>query len=115
MLTQIYQLLIIVIAGACVAVADVLIKRAAVNANSLIEVLKHPLIIPAVILYLCQIVLFAYVFVRKWELGIVGILQMVCYAAIVIISGSLFFQEKLTMTHSIGIGAALIGVILMNL
>ncbi len=114
-MTQVFQFLIIIIAGACVAVADVFIKRAAVNATSLTEVLKHPLIIGAVLLYLCQIVLFAYVFVRKWELGIVGILQMVCYAAIVIVSGTLFFEEKLTVIHSVGIVAALIGVILMNL
>jgi len=114
-MAHLIQLLIIITAGACVAIADVLLKRAAINAHSLIDVLRHPLIIPTVLLYICQIVLFAYVFVKRWELGIVGILQMACYAAIVIISGTLFFQEKLTFTHGLGIAAALVGVILMNL
>lgn len=109
------QLLIILIAGACVAVADALIKRATIHANTLPEALKHPLILLVILLYLCQIVLFSYVFIKKWDLGIVGISQMVCYAAIVIISGALFFEEKLTLLHGLGMASALVGVILMNL
>lgn len=114
-MTQFAQLLIVLVAGASVAIADILIKRASLHATTISDALKHPLILIAIILYLCQIVLFSYVFIRKWDLGIVGIVQMVCYAAIVIVSGIVFFHEKMTLTHGIGIITALLGVILMNI
>ena len=112
---KIIQVLTIIFAGACVAVADVLIKKASVDSIVFIDILRNPLIIIAIILYIVQVILFAYVFFQKWDLGIVGILQMVCYAGIVILSGILFFGEKLTLTHGLGLLLALLGVILMNI
>ena len=109
------QIAIVLIAAACVAVADILIKKAAFNTHNFFEALKNPLIIPAILLYIAQIVLFSYVFVKKWDLGIVGLMQMVFYAAIVVSAGIMFFQEKITTTHAAGMALALLGAILMNL
>lgn len=112
---KIIQIGLIAIAGASVGFADYFIKKAAVNTNSLFEALKNPYILIAVLLYLLQIVLFSYVFVKKWDLGIVGILQMIIYSAIVIITGTLFFHERISLLQGVGIGFALVGAILMNL
>ena len=112
--TQLLQLLIVVLAAASVAIADVLIKRITANAHSFTDMFRNPLMIIVVGLYLAQIVLYSYVFFHKWDLTTVGVVQTLCYAAIVIIFGVVFFHEHLTITHGIGIVAGLIGIVLMN-
>jgi drug/metabolite transporter (DMT)-like permease len=109
------QYLLVLLGGACVAIADVLIKRAAHPHEKLLDALNDPIMIPVALLYLCQIVIFSYVFLKRWELGLVGVLQMVCYTIIIIISGALFFNEKVTIPHAIGIVAAITGIVLMNI
>jgi len=71
--------------------------------------------IAVVALYLLQIAIFLYVFVKKAELGTLGIIQTALYAIIVIGSGVLFFNESITLIKGIGIGLAIVGVILINL
>lgn len=66
-------------------------------------------------LYIIQIVIFFYIFFKKAELGVVGIMQTALYALIVIGSGILFFDESFSLTQGLGIGLALLGVILINL
>ena len=52
----------------------------------------------AVGLYLLQIALFSYVFVRNWTLGIVGLSQMIAYAATVVVVGIVVFQERISLS-----------------
>lgn len=106
---------LIIVAASTVGIADVLIKKAAFNTTNFWVALKNPLILGAIALYIAQVVVFTYVFVKKAELGLVGIIQTALYASIVIGSGVIFFHEKITLTQGIGIGVALLGVTLMNL
>lgn len=112
---RLLQIVVVILAGASVAIGDILIKKSAIQTHNVIKGLMNPFMVIAVCLYLLQIVLFYYVFIKKWELGIVGLMQMVVYAAIVITAGIVFFQEKITFSHGIGMILALIGVILMNI
>lgn len=112
---KLFQVFLVICAGLSVGIADALIKRVSFDTDSFWSAMRNPLMIPIALLYFAQIVLFTYVFIKRWELGIVGILQMAVYSIIVIGSGILLFQEKLTLVQSIGIGLAIIGAILMNL
>ena len=106
---------IVMVGVAAVAIADVLIKKIFLTSGSFWSKIKHPGMIGVVALYLLQIAIFAYVFHRKAELGIVGIIQTALYALIVIGSGVLFFNEHISVLQGIGIGLAILGVVLMNL
>jgi len=112
---KLIQITLIIIAGGSVAVADGLVKKSAFNTQNFWIALKNPLMILAVMLYVVQIMIFTYIFVKKWNLGIVGIIQMMIYAAIVIFAGITFFQEKITPAHGAGMILALAAAILMNL
>lgn len=112
---KLLQITLIIIAAGSVAVADGLVKKSAFDTENFWIALKNPLMILAVLLYLLQIIIFTYIFVKKWNLGIVGILQMMIYAALVIVAGITFFQEKITPTHGAGMILALAAAILLNL
>ncbi|OGY16879.1 MAG: hypothetical protein A2785_03900 [Candidatus Chisholmbacteria bacterium RIFCSPHIGHO2_01_FULL_49_18] len=85
------------------------------SASNFWTAIRNPLMIAVVALYLLQIAIFLYVFVKKAELGTLGIIQTALYAIIVIGSGVLFFNESITLIKGIGIGLAIVGVILINL
>ena len=104
----------IILAGIAVAIADALIKKIAVS-GSFLTTVKNPWMTAILLLYFAQIVFFIYVFNNNWNLGIVGNLQMVFYSLTVVLTGFLMFGEILTTLQFIGIGLALVGVILMNL
>ncbi|HEV8191150.1 MAG TPA: hypothetical protein VGP82_06660 [Ktedonobacterales bacterium] len=108
------QLGVVAVAGASVAVADTIIKRAAATSLSLSAALTHPLLLLAMLLYGVQIVLVAYVFVQRWDLSTVGLAQMIIYATTVIFVGLLLFQERLTLTHGVGLALALVAALLMS-
>jgi EamA domain-containing membrane protein RarD len=108
------QLAAVVLAGILVGIADALIKKTALT-GSFWSALKNPLMIIILLLYIGQIILFVYVFSNHWNLGIVGNLQMVFYSLTVVLSGLIFFGEGISLIQGIGIGFALIGIILMNL
>lgn len=114
-MNKLAQIGIIVVAVVAVAVADVLTKKVAFNATSYAAALKNPLMIAVVALYLVQIGLFLYVFFRKAELGTVGIIQMALFAVIVVGSGMLFFGEHMTVVRAVGMGLAILGVVLVGL
>lgn len=107
------QLLIIIVAGISVGVADALIKKTALSGN-FISAIKNPLFIVILLLYFVQVVLLIYIFTHNWNLGIVGNLQVVFYSITIILAGLLFFKETISWIQGIGIAMALIGVILMN-
>ncbi len=108
------QAIIVILAGIAVAIADGILKKTAINA-SFTDALKNPLMIGVVFLYLVQIVFFTFVFVNDWQLGVVGVLQMVAYSVFVIITGVFIFKESFTMTQYIGFVLAVIGAVLINL
>ena len=80
----------LIIAGvAAIAIADILLKKAA-GAGSYISALKHPFMPVVVLLYLFQVAVFLFVFVKRVDLSTVGVLQTALYAVIVLGAGILF-------------------------
>ncbi len=114
-MNKFFEIGLILLGALAVAVADVLDKKVAVSSNTFIDALKNPIIIPIVLLYLAQIVIYTYLFFRKSELGIVAMVQVALYTIVVVGSGVLFFKEKISLVQGIGIVLALGGVALMNL
>jgi hypothetical protein len=108
------QPFLIVAAGFSVALGDVLIKRAAMETARLADAIRHPLMALAFGLYAVQVALFAYVFVRKWQLGIVALLQMAVYASACILIGRYWFGERLTVAQAAGMLLAFCGAVLMT-
>jgi drug/metabolite transporter (DMT)-like permease len=104
---------VIILAVLAVAVADVLLKRAATQGD-LKAALGSPLLFWAVGLYLFQIGFFIIAFHAGWKLSIIGALQTALYALIVLAAGVLLFQESLTRLQMIGILLAFSGVLLIN-
>ena len=70
------QISLLILAVVSVAVADVFLKRAAIQ-GSLVLALKSPWLILAAGLYLLQVLLFTHIFVTGWKLSLVGSLQTV--------------------------------------
>jgi drug/metabolite transporter (DMT)-like permease len=112
-LQRLGQVALVILAGSSVAVADSLIKKAA-HQDDFWLAMRSPAILLAVGLYLVQIVLFTYVFARRWSLGVVGLMQMVVYAAVVVFVGIAFFQEKVSRAQGAGMVFALLGAVLMS-
>jgi hypothetical protein len=112
--TNLNQAMIVVFAGIAVAIADGIIKKISIGA-SFSDALKHPLMIATLFLYLVQIAFFTYVFVNDWQLGVVGILQMVAYSLSVVMTGIFIFKESFTATQFLGIILAVSGAVLINL
>ncbi|EKD47656.1 MAG: hypothetical protein ACD_65C00345G0002 [uncultured bacterium] len=108
------QFIAIVLAGITVGIADALIKKASLT-ESLWTTLKNPLMLIILPLYVAQVLFFIYVFKHQWSVGIAGNVQIVFYSLTVVISGFLIFGEKISPIQGMGMGLALIGVILMNL
>jgi drug/metabolite transporter (DMT)-like permease len=111
---QLLPVVVIVAAGLSVAVGDMLIKKAGMASAGMASALVHPLMAVALGFYVLQIVLFAYVFVRRWELGIVALLQMVFYAAACVLMGRILFGERVTFQQGLGMLLAFLGAVLMN-
>ena len=108
------QIGVVAVAGASLAIADTLIKRAAAVSTSFSGVLAHPMTALAVALYGLQIVLVAYVFVKQWDLSTLGFSQIIVYAATVLFVGIIIFQERLTLAQGLGLALALAGALLMS-
>jgi hypothetical protein len=72
-------------------------------------------VIIAATLSSAQMGLFAYVFVMRWDLSCVGLLQMIVSTVTVVLIGAVVCEEKLTLTHIFGAGTALTGDMLMSL
>lgn len=108
------HLLLMITAVISVALADIFLKKAAAN-GSLWQALRSPWMIGAILLYLNQIFFFTYFFVRGWELSLVGSLQTVLYALIVVGAGVFLMQESLTRLQLAGVILAVGGAVLINL
>ena len=113
-MSTVLQFVLIVLAVAAVAIGDVFLKKASLAGN-FTRAVGSPWMMFAVVLYLYQIIFFTYVFVAGWRLSIVGMLQTVLYALIVLGAGVLYFKESLTAAQSLGMGLAFAGVVLMNM
>jgi drug/metabolite transporter (DMT)-like permease len=107
------QGMIIILAVIAVAVADVLLKKAAAQGN-LGSALSSPWLWCAIGLYFLQIIFFTIAFVAGWKLSIIGALQTALYALVVLAAGLLLYQESLTRLQVIGVLLAFGGVVLIN-
>ena len=108
------QLIIVGLAVVAVAVADVLLKKAAIHGNWT-QAVRSPWLWGAVGLYLIQIGFFTYAFVSGWALSLIGALQTALYALIVLGAGVLLYRETLTPVQVVGVVLAVGGVVLINL
>lgn len=113
-MSTLLHFVLIVLAVAAVAVGDVFLKKASL-AGDFTRAVGSPWMALAVLLYLYQIMFFTYAFVAGWRLSVVGMLQTVLYALIVLGAGVLYFKESLTVAQGLGMGLAFAGVVLMNL
>lgn len=104
---------VIILAVISVAIADVLLKKAA-HHGTLSSALNSPWLFCAVGLYLLQIGLFTVAFIAGWELSLIGALQTTLYALIVLGAGVLLFGESLTRLQMTGVLLAVCGVLLIN-
>jgi drug/metabolite transporter (DMT)-like permease len=107
------QGIVIVMAVIAVAVADVMLKKAAAQGN-LLDALRSPWLFGAIGLYLFQIGLFTIAFAAGWKLSIIGALQTALYALIVLTAGVLLYHESLTRLQVMGVLLAFGGVVLIN-
>lgn len=107
-------LLLLILASASVAVADVFLKKASAFVN-MADFLKSSWMISAILLYVFQIFIFIYLFFSGVKLVDVGIMQVILYALIVLTSGILFFHETLTLIKIIGIILGITSVVLIGL
>lgn len=96
------------------AFADGLIKKSVV-AGSFTTSLKSQWLYLAALFYLIQILLIAYLFLQKWELGILGNVFVVFYSVSTIALGYFMFAEKLAPIQVLGVTLGLIGVLLMTM
>lgn len=103
----------IIFAVSAVAVADMFLKKAG-TIGSFQAALVNPWMLGVIVLYLFQIVAFAYLFASGEKLIYIGIMQTVLYALIVILGGVFFFGETLSPIHIAGIVLAIAGVLLLN-
>jgi drug/metabolite transporter (DMT)-like permease len=108
------QFVSIGLAVVAVAIADVFLKKASL-AGDFTRAVQSPWTGLALMLYAYQTLAFIWVFVAGWRLSVVGMLQTVLYALIVVGVGVLYFKETLTVAQGLGVGLALAGVVLMNL
>jgi drug/metabolite transporter (DMT)-like permease len=113
LLPKLFQGFVIILAVIAVAIADVLLKRAAANGSVLVA-LRSPWMVTAIGLYLLQISLFTIAFIAGWKLSMIGALQTALYALIVLAAGVVLYHEHLSRTQVIGILLAFGGVVLIN-
>ncbi len=107
------QLALIIFAVTSVAIGDVFIKKAA-HTGSLSAAFTNKWMLLGVLCYLIQIALFTWMFVKGWDLSIIGSLQTVFYAAVVLSFGIFWFGESLTVMQYVGVALAFIGVMMIN-
>lgn len=98
-----------------ISVADVFIKKAGVTVQSFGAMFRSPWFIAAGLLYIVQVIGFGYLFFMGAKLSWIGIMQTILYALVVIGSGVLLFHESISLIQAIGIGFAIIGLVLLNL
>jgi drug/metabolite transporter (DMT)-like permease len=108
-----FHIALIVLSVAALAVGDIFLKKASL-AGDFARAVGSSWMAFAVVLNLYQMAFVTYVFVAGWRLSIVGMLQAVLYALIILGAGVLYFKEPLTVTQGFGLGLALTGVVLMN-
>ncbi len=111
---KLLQISLIILAVIAVAVADAFLKKAS-DEGSLHRAFQSPWMIGALLLYLFQILFFTYTFIAGWKLSLVGSLQTVFYALVVLLAGIFIFRETLILIQGAGILLAVGGVILINL
>ncbi len=112
-MTTALHIVLIVLSVAAVAVSDIFLKKASL-AGDFTRAVGSQWMVLAVVLNLYQIIFLTYVFVAGWRLSIVGMLQAVLYALIIVGTGVLYFKEPLTVAQSLGLVLAFAGVVLMN-
>lgn len=107
------QWIVIFLAVISVAVADVMLKKAATHGN-LLDALASPWFFGAAGLYFLQISFFIYAFLAGWKLSVIGALQTALYAIIIIVAGVFLYKETLSWNQMAGVFLALSGVVLIN-
>lgn len=108
-----FQWIVIFLAVISVAVADIMLKKAA-NHGNLLDAIASPWFVGAASLYFVQISFFIYAFLAGWKLGVIGALQTALYAIIILVASVFFYKETLTWNQLTGMVFAISGVVMIN-
>jgi drug/metabolite transporter (DMT)-like permease len=111
---KLMHITLMVLAVIAVAVGDVFLKKAALE-GGFTRAMASPWMAAAIVLYLYQILFFTYAFLTGWQLSVIGSMQTVLYALIVLGAGVMYFNESLSIGQGIGVLMAFTGVVLMNM
>ena len=110
-----HQLLGIVLACVAVAYADCLLSDVGTaSKGDFGAALTNIKMYEIVALYLIQILIFTYVFVKNGTLMMVGMTQTVMYALVVMFYGAMFRNESIPLTKALGAGVAVLGILIMT-
>ena len=96
-----------------IALADALIKKVSIQ-GSFFTTATHPMMIVILLLYIVQIWIAAYVFVKQGELAVYANIFIVFYSILMVMFGVFMFKEQLTSVQIAGIVMALGGAVLLN-
>jgi len=107
------QSMLILLAVAAVAVADIFLKKATAHGN-LFSAIRSPWMYLAIGLYLFQILFFTLAFAGGLKLSMMGAMQTALYGVIVLAAGAFLYKENLSPVQVAGIVMAFAGVVLIN-
>ena len=107
------QWIAILAAVISVAIADILLKKAATHSN-LLDAIRSPWFAGGAGLCMLPVCFFMYAFISGWNLTNIGILQTALYAIIVLTAGVFFYNETFTRFQWAGIFIAMSGVVMIN-
>lgn len=110
---KILQMSLIIFAVVAVALGDVAIKKASESLD-MYQTFTNKWFYVGVLLYITQIFLFAWMFLKKWDLSIVGMLQTVFYAAVTLLFGYFMYGEKFNSLQLVGVALAGVSVFLIT-
>ena len=113
MSTKLTAVIILLFCGILIALADAFIKKSALSGN-FATALKSPWLYLSILCYLVQILLVVYIFLFKFNLGILANIFGVFYSLATVYLGYAMFAETLMPIQIVGIVLGLIGVILMT-
>jgi drug/metabolite transporter (DMT)-like permease len=111
--SNLFRLVLIFLATLITIIADAIVKKISKD-GSVWLTLKNPWMIVVYVLYFFQILSAIFIFVYKGEFAIYTNLFVVFYSIFGVTLGILYFQESLSIAQWVGIGFALVGVVLIN-
>jgi drug/metabolite transporter (DMT)-like permease len=110
---NVVQIILILLSGVTIAVADALIKKISIQGGFWVTMM-NPLMWIVYILYFVQIVFAVVVFLYQKELAVYSNIFLIFYSFSSLALGFLMFKEHINTVQLLGILLAIVAVMLMN-